>query len=513
MSMNKLTHYGAALAATAVLGTLAAPAGAAVLGISGVTGVNASCPVNRCFTLVARSGAIVTGDGNSLPTWGYSPLTAPVAGEPVMQYPGPTLIVNQGERVRVTLTNELPINASILFPGQASVVANGGVAGEFTREVAKGGGAVTYTFVASQPGTFMYQSGTRPELEVEMGMLGALIVRPTGFNAATAANRIAYYSATAAVRNSTEFDREYLYLLTEMDRTAHERVGEVEIALKQALLTNPLATFDSVLATGMPALPGGEPWLDPAAFHSTLWFMNGRNGPDTMLAPTVEWLPTQPYNSMTRMHPGDRVLMRIIGGGRDIHPFHHHGNNAWVIARDAKLFQSTAVTVPAYPDFTGITTLQNLARTLPDRAVSNFTIQIHPGSTYDAIFTWTGKGLGWDAYGHRDPDGAGNLPCPAAEPFEYLTDHCRTFTQSAGGPLPVTLPEQQALAFGGFYSGSPFLGTGQALPPLQGGLNPNSGFTFMWHSHTERELTNDDIFPGGMMTMLLIEAPSVTIVE
>ncbi len=42
---------------------------------------------------------------------------------------------------------------------------------------------MTYTFTASQPGTFLFHSGTRPELQVEMGMIGALIVRPTGFNA------------------------------------------------------------------------------------------------------------------------------------------------------------------------------------------------------------------------------------------------------------------------------------------------------------------------------------------
>jgi hypothetical protein len=32
----------------------------------------------------------------------------------------------------------------------------------------------------------------------------------------------------------------------------------------------------------------------------------------------------------------------------------------------------------------------------------------------------------------------------------------------------------------------------------------------MWHSHSEKELLNGDIFPGGMMTMVLIDAPSVT---
>jgi hypothetical protein len=28
----------------------------------------------------------------------------------------------------------------------------------------------------------------------------------------------------------------------------------------------------------------------------------------------------------------------------------------------------------------------------------------------------------------------------------------------------------------------------------------------MWHSHSEREIVNNDIFPGGMMTMLVIKA-------
>jgi hypothetical protein len=30
----------------------------------------------------------------------------------------------------------------------------------------------------------------------------------------------------------------------------------------------------------------------------------------------------------------------------------------------------------------------------------------------------------------------------------------------------------------------------------------------MWHSHTEKEMVNNDVFPGGMMTMLIVEHPS-----
>jgi hypothetical protein len=48
-----------------------------------------------------------------------------------------------------------------------------------------------------------------------------------------------------------------------------------------------------------------------------------------------------------------------------------------------------------------------------------------------------------------------------------------------------------------------------ALPPGEGGLNPTGGYTYMWHSHTEKEMVNNDVFPGGLMTMLLIVPPGV----
>jgi len=40
-----------------------------------------------------------------------------------------------------------------------------------------------------------------------------------------------------------------------------------------------------------------------------------------MLKAGVAWLPLQPYNALARMHPGERVLMRVAAAGRDLHPF------------------------------------------------------------------------------------------------------------------------------------------------------------------------------------------------
>src|ERR1700736_3972882 len=96
-----------------------------------------------------------------------------------MQVPGPTLIVKEGDSVTVTLTNGLPAaagNTSILFPG-FQVTATGGVPGLLTQEAAPAG-TVTYTFKASSPGTHAYYSGTQGDLQIEMGLYGAVVVIP-----------------------------------------------------------------------------------------------------------------------------------------------------------------------------------------------------------------------------------------------------------------------------------------------------------------------------------------------
>jgi hypothetical protein len=128
-------------------------------------------------------------------------------------------------------------------------------------------------------------------------------------------------------------------------------------------------------------------------------------------------------------------------------------------------------------------------------AYSEYTIDVPPGSTIDAIFEWTGKKLGWDIYGHAPGD--------ALEPFEYAPDH--------GKPIPVALPDPKSATIGDLYSGSPFLGATGVLPPGAGSLNIFAGYFQIWHSHHEKEIVNNDIFPGGMITFMIIVPPSVPI--
>ncbi|MEN8135839.1 MAG: multicopper oxidase domain-containing protein [Thermodesulfobacteriota bacterium] len=413
---------------------------AVIEGISGAAGT----PV---FNLRAKSGHISTGDGSSVLFWGYGDDGGPIG----VQYPGPTMMVNEGDLVTVNLVNELSEATSIVFPGQ-EVTASGGVPGLLTREAPPDRlTTVTYTFTANQPGTFTYYSGTRPDLQVEMGMVGALIVYPATANTAYGDARSAY-------------DYEYLFLLTEMDPLIHD---QVEFGQMSSVNT----------ATAKPVL----------------WFINGRNGPDTLGNVGDPTLPTQPYNIIPRLNPGGRLLSRVIGAGRDLHPFHFHGNNFDLIARDGRFLESA----PAAQK-------NGEVGILPDLAVSDFTLTVAPGATYDTIFTWTGKDLGWDIYG----DGATHTCTPDINGFDFTTyEWCDDHNK----PFPVTLPSTGDITPGAMYSGSPFLGAAGFLPPGEGGNNPNSGFFYMWHSHNEREIINFDIFPGGMLTFLIVEPPNVVI--
>jgi manganese oxidase len=428
---------------------LASTAHAAILGLKG-----------KNFELCAKADRISAADGITIYNWGYADCTnGNLLGK--MQYPGPTLIVNEGDTVRVKLNNQLPYATSIFFPGQSQVTTtsgNNGFPGRQGTLVAEATGTlvvsashiVEYTFVAKNPGTYMYHSGTQMDLQIEMGLVGTLIVRPK-----SSASQAYNHAATA-------FDREYLMMLTEIDPILHE---EVEHQVERSSASIDLSSLPSPL---------------PKYF-----FVNGRNSPDTLTKANAPEMPNQPYNALARMHPGERMLMRLVNAGRSLHPFHHHGNDSWTVARDGRMLSTSALSGP-------------------DLSMGDFTVRTIPGQTVDAIYEWTGQGLGWDIYGVDCIPGANSSkPCPPLQPYQDASDQ--------GKKLPITLPSELELIYGTMYSGSPFLGKSGPKPVGAGSGNTTNAYFHMAHSHNEAEILNDGVFPGGMMTMIVIEPWSVPI--
>jgi len=249
-------------------------------------------------------------------------------------------------------------------------------------------------------------------------------------------------------------------------------------------------------------------------YRPNYFLVNGRSMPDDMDASFSGAYPNQPYNGNPHMHPGEMLLMRAIGQGRWQHPFHFHGNHARLLARDANLLVAS-------------TDSTSLAGPLL------FTLPTVSGQSADLLFTWTGQGLNWDVYGREPhtcnakalPVLTGNKAADAAaiaaagsigfDPVtkEYCPDH--------GKLIPVTPPDPAIVQIGQWYGGTPYLGlqsvdsgySPTSEPPGTLNQNPQAGYAYMWHSHNEREITTNDVFPGGMMMMLLIDPPGWSIDE
>jgi len=544
ISMSKLVP----VVMLALASLFAATAHAAAPGITG--------PI---FNLTAQSAYLTQPDGQAIYSWGYGCNGAPSGYAPAaisttfcnaMQVPGPTLIVTEGATVTVNLTNGLPTsagNTSILFPGFTVTSPTGsGVAGLLTQEAVRGG-TVTYTFVASSPGTRAYYSGTQGDLQVEMGLYGAIIVlpsatpanctantnTPTGGLPFAGANGVAethwgesdFRLAAAAYDHAqTCYDREYLFQFSEMDPTIHSQAQAQVAATTGCTAGNAGCSLN--VAT------------DP--YHPAYFLINGRSMPDDMDPNYAVQYPHQPYNGNPHMHPGELTLIRVIGQGRWQHPFHEHGNHVRILGRDGNLIVSASNTAAA-PALAG--PLQ-------------FTTTTTPGLAFDGIFYWTGKGLNWDAYGHNPassdpnaklictPDGNGyNTSAPTAiNYYEWCQDHDKPVQVAPFGDVaaggPVTLPDANLFTNGAWYGGSPYLGPDATLratgcsagvpQPAAGcgatGSTPPSGtianspsgeagFAFMWHSHNEREITTNNIFPGGMLMMMLVDSREFVIDE
>ena len=150
-------------------------------------------PGERTCEVWAREGSLDLPDGGTAPIWGFANRLPDPAS-----FPGPALIVNQGDIVNVVFHNEIPgENISLAFTGQELYPDLTGIAA---------GETVTYTFTAVSPGTFKYEAGLTPNgaRQVAMGLGGGLIVRPATPNQAYDIAASAYNDEALLVFNELD---------------------------------------------------------------------------------------------------------------------------------------------------------------------------------------------------------------------------------------------------------------------------------------------------------------------
>jgi VCBS repeat-containing protein len=156
--------------------------------------------------------------------WGYAPMAgatscaSPSTGD--VSVPGPALNVTNGQ-LTVHLCNALGVPTSLVIHGQSASMTptwDDGTTGartsatqrvrSFTHE-ALAGGSATYTWPSIKPGTYLYQSGTHTQVQVQMGLYGGLT--------ADAGAGLAYAGVP--------YDQDLLLVYSEIDPALHAAVA------------------------------------------------------------------------------------------------------------------------------------------------------------------------------------------------------------------------------------------------------------------------------------------------
>ena len=258
VSRRHLLRTSAASVATTSLGGGVAVTAAPVLAET------APAPQLREFTLTAAEFEWELMADVTTRAWGYNGQVA-----------GPEIRVTEGDTVRITLRNELPVPTTIHWHGINVPNAMDGVAGLNQAPVAPGGEFV-YEFIATPAGTRWYHSHTDPAVQVPMGLYGPFIIEPR--------------------QPAVVYDRDYTLMLAEHD---------LELTPGVAAGTEPRGPRDQLLRGGQ---LGADFFLVNGKMHGSI--------PPLGVA------------------EGERMLIRLIHTGSIPHPIHIHGHSFRIVATD-----------------------------------------------------------------------------------------------------------------------------------------------------------------------------------
>ncbi|HEU5038855.1 MAG TPA: multicopper oxidase domain-containing protein [Nocardioides sp.] len=184
----------------------------------------------RTFDLWATTGTATMPGGQSVKVWGYQDTDAAAT-----RTGGPTLTVDVGDTVEITLHNHVGEPSGLFVQGQPMVPDLSGIANGDQR---------TYTFTAAHAGTYLYEAAPLPNAQHQpaMGLHGAFVVRPPT-------------TGQAYDDPSTAYDADQVLLL-----------GEIDPALSNA--ADP-ATFDMRKFAPKYFTINGRPYPDTAPVAAT----------------------------------------------------------------------------------------------------------------------------------------------------------------------------------------------------------------------------------------------------
>lgn len=257
------------------------------------------------FTLTAKKANLQVNDQVTKEVWTFNG-----------SVPGPQLRVKLGEKIKVTLKNDLAEPVAIHWHGLPVPFQMDGIPG-MTMNAVQPGGTYTYEFTASVPGTYWYHSHQDSVNQLDRGLYGTFVVEA----------------------DEPKPDRDYTLVLDEwMSNEDH------------------MATMNNGSMNGMDhGSATGQSGEQTAAGHSGSGHeqtaASGHSGSGheqtTTAAPagghdmSMYDLFTINGNSGEKIKPlvvkkGERVRLRLVNAGYMSHKLHLHGHEYTVVATDGQ---------------------------------------------------------------------------------------------------------------------------------------------------------------------------------
>ncbi|MEQ6918471.1 multicopper oxidase domain-containing protein [Halomonas aquatica] len=209
--------------------------------------------------------------------------------------PSPTIRVEQGDRVRITLRNTHYFPHTIHLHGTIHPNEMDGVP-VFTQPPVNPGEAFTYEFIATNPGTHFYHCHVQPDVHVPMGLVGMLIIEPNRPDNEFArlipgAGRITELSQAAQEHYQREYSLVYMDIDARLNRipAAYHDPREIEQRMHRE--------------------------YDSTQHRPNIFLLNGRAFPYTL------------RDSLIEVDTDERVKLRVLNAGARTMQLHTHGHH------------------------------------------------------------------------------------------------------------------------------------------------------------------------------------------
>ena len=209
--------------------------------------------------------------------------------------PSPTIRVEQGDRVKITLLNTHYFPHTIHLHGTIHPNRMDGVP-VITQPAVKPGESFTYEFIAKNPGTHFYHCHVQPDVHVLMGLVGMLIIEPNrprnNFrHLIPGAGRIKDLAKGAAGKYEREYSMVYMEIDDRLNRIAEYYKDPREIEMRMH------REYDSTRR------------------QPNIFMLNGRSFPFTLRDTPID------------VKAGERSRLRVLNAGARTINLHTHGHH------------------------------------------------------------------------------------------------------------------------------------------------------------------------------------------